>query len=515
MSSPLPPPGRPVPATTVDAGPDGPSERIGGPRVAVDEELVGRLGDVCDTVSSGLDDRAAAGRDWWPAAIRWAAAGQVPALPAVVARPADTAQVAAVLALCHQARVPVTATAGRSGVCGASIPVFGGVALDLCGLAGLVDLDDTSLLADLRAGTFGPDVEQAVRHQGTTVGHWPQSMELSTVGGWVACRGAGQLSTRYGKIEDMVAGLEVVLADGQVIHTGGAGPRQAVGPDLTQLFVGSEGTLGIVTRALLRLHPVPAGQAQRAVGFPDFAAGLNACRRILRRGATPAVLRLYDATETARSFALSDTCALIVLDEADPALLSATMAVVDDETLGAGAAELDPALIDRWLAHRNDVSALVPLTRGGVVVDTIEIAGRWAVLPTLYRRCVDALQARPGTLAASAHQSHAYSDGACLYFTFAGRHPDGLSDPGDPDADAWAEQYYLGAWQAVLDEVLAAGAAISHHHGIGLNRARFVAPALGAAAAVHVSIKQALDPRGILNPGKLGLPSPFGEVPWP
>ena len=200
-----------------------------------------------------------------------------------------------------------------------------------------------SLTADVRAGTFGPTSRPRWDRSGSgyTLGHWPQSMDLSTVGGWLACRGAGQYSTRYGKIEDMVIGLEVVLADGRVVHTEGHGPRAATGPNLTQLFVGSEGTLGVITEARLRIHPLPPAQERRAFGFTSFAAGLEACRRILRRGATPAVLRLYDTTESARNFEQPDTNVLVVLDETDPALLAATMAVVDEECRGPDAQVLD------------------------------------------------------------------------------------------------------------------------------------------------------------------------------
>ncbi len=286
----------PTPVTSIDAPGADVTDRLKTARVEVGVDLARRLADACDTVSVLDDDRAEAGRDWWPLAIGWAAAGAVPSRPALVARPTDTAQVSAVVALCDAAQVPVTPAGGRSGVCGASIPLFGGVALDLCGLAGIGDVDETSLVADLRAGTFGPDVEAGLRDgHGLTLGHWPQSMDLSTVGGWLACRGAGQYSNRYGKIEDMVLGLEVVLADGRVVRTGGRGPRSATGPDLTQLFVGSEGTLGVITEGRFRVHPVPVGEGRRAFGFASFADGLDACRRILRRGSTPAVLRLYDA----------------------------------------------------------------------------------------------------------------------------------------------------------------------------------------------------------------------------
>ncbi len=510
----------PTPVTPIDAAPATVTDRLSGPRVPVDDALLERLRSVCALVSTDDSVRAEAGRDWWPLAIRWATRGAVPARPAVVARPADASQVAAVLAACHDARVPVTAMAGRSGVCGSSIPVFGGVSLDLSALAGIVDVDTTSLVADVLPGTFGPDFEAGLRAHGVTAGHWPQSMDLSTVGGWVACRGAGQYSTRYGKIEDMVTGLEVALADGRVITTGGAGPRAAMGPDLTQLFVGSEGVLGVITAAQLRLHPLAPAEGRRAYGFGGFAEGLEVCRRILRRGATPAVLRLYDGTESARNFEVTGHSALVVLDEADQGLLDATLAIVDAECGAAGATELDVGIVERWMGHRNDVSALAPLYRAGIVVDTIEIAARWSALPRLYDDCVAALVGVDGTLAASAHQSHAYVDGACLYFTFAGRMPDAGTDapegaPAEADADAWAERYYNDAWRAVMEAVRAHGGAISHHHGVGINRGRFLADALGGAFDVLVGLKESLDPRGILNPGKLGLPSPFGEVGWP
>lgn len=509
----------PTPPSAVRAGPGGVAERLGGTRVAVPPEVLARIVAAGAAIADGAGEREAAGRDWWPVSIGWAAHGQVPALPQVVVRPTTDAQVAATLAACSVAGVPVTAGAGRSGVCGGAVPVFGGVALDCTGLAGEVEVDGGSLLARVPAGTFGPDLEAALRSagHGYTLGHWPQSMDLSTVGGWLACRGAGQYSTRYGKIEDMVVGLRAVLADGRVVDTEGRAPRAATGPNLTQLFVGSEGTLGVITSALLRVRPVPPAEGRRAYGFPTFAGGLDACRRILRRGATPAVLRLYDREESGRSFERGDTCVLVVLDEADPGLLEATLTVVDEECGGrgadGGAARLDDGLVAHWLARRNDVSALAPLWQAGVVVDTAEVAGRWAVLPDLADRVVATLAALPGTLAASVHQSHAYPDGACLYFTFAGRHGD--EGTGPEGGLHWEEAYYRRAWDTLTEVVERHGAAISHHHGVGLQRSRFLAGALGAGFGVLESLKRALDPAGILNPGKLGLPGPYGEVPWP
>ncbi|MBM3672997.1 MAG: FAD-binding oxidoreductase [Actinobacteria bacterium] len=471
--------------------------------VDVDDALLDRLGGACAEVTTEAAAVSEASRDWWPLAMIWALDGQVAARAAAVARPSSADEVAAVLAIANEARVPVTAAAGRSGVCGASVPLHGGIVLDLCGITGIVDVDSDSMILDVLAGTFGTPLEDELRAaHGVTVGHWPQSIDLSTVGGWLACRGAGQHSTRYGKIEDIVIGLEVVLADGRLITTGGA-PRAAVGPDLTQLFVGSEGTLGIITGARLRLHPAPPATVRAAFGFSSFADGLDACRRSLHRGATPAVIRLYDAIEGERSFQTGERHPLLVLDEGDATIVDATLAVVREEC--ADAEVLDDALVDRWLEHRNDVSALEALISRGYVVDTMEIAARWHDLPAIYEAATAAITGVEHTLVASAHQSHSYSDGACLYFTFAGQ----------PPADD-REAYYRTAWDAGTRAVLEHGGALSHHHGVGLNRARFVRDALGDAFEVLVAAKQALDPNGILNPGKLGLPSPFGPSPvWP
>jgi alkyldihydroxyacetonephosphate synthase len=465
--------------------------------VDVPGEVAERLASVCASVQPGDVEH---GRDWWPITMNWAVQGEAPAQPALVATPASAAEVAGVLRVCNEARVPVTAAAGRSGVCGASVPVFGGVVLDMTGIEGITAVDEESLQVDVRAGTFGDVFESALQEQyGLTLGHWPQSISLSTVGGWLACRSAGQYSTRYGKIEDMAVGLEVALADGRLVRLGSNAPRAATGPDLVQLFVGSEGTLGVITEARLRVHPKPAATKGAAWSFKNFEHGLEACSRVLRRGATPAVLRLYDDRESKRNFDLDHRFALIVLDEGDPALVEAAMAVVAEECR-RGERE-DDSLVGRWLEHRNDVSGLQVAVKQGIVVDTCEIAAKWQALGPVYRAATDAVKAVDGAWVVSCHLSHAYTDGGCLYFTFAGQREDG-------------DAFYREVWDAVTGVTLAQGGALSHHHGVGLNRSRFMRQALGGGLDVLASVKAALDPNGILNPGKLGLPSPFGEAPW-
>lgn len=481
---------------------------LGSPRLELPEAFLERLEQTGVECSSNPAQLNESSRDWWPITVYWAAHGKLPALAGVIARPRDTSQVVAVAQACNEARVPLTTAAGRSGVCGGSVPVFGGVLMDMREMKGIVSVDDASGIVQVLAGTRGPDLEEELRSRyGLTVGHWPQSMELSSVGGWAACRGAGQYSTRYGTIADLVAGMEVVLADGSVLQAGGP-PRSSTGPDVLGTFIGSEGTLGIITSLELRARPLPAHEGRAAWSFPSFLDGLAACRDTLRSGATPAVLRLYDPSEASSIFGHTKGALLVALDEGEAGIVEATMAVLAKSASDLGGARVDDHYVEHWLATRNDVSALRVAIDAGLVVDTVEIAGRWSQLPEAYSQVTKALHSLPGTVGASAHESHAYLDGACVYFTFAGF----PSDPQDPES---AVAYYLEAWDKVMDATLQSGCAISHHHGIGLLRSSYLDRALGEARRVQFALKHALDPRGILNPGKLGFPSPFGSSPWP
>jgi alkyldihydroxyacetonephosphate synthase len=454
-----------------------------------------------DLTEAGLDydvtisARADHARDWWPVTIPQVAAGVVEHWPGVVVRPATTDDVSRLLSIASRHGVAVTAQGGRSSVVGGAVVPSGGIALDLTGLDRVLDIDTVSGTVAVEAGVFGPDLERAVRATGWTVGHLPQSFDLATVGGWIACRGAGQYSNRYGKIEDIVRALTVVLANGDIVELGGRSPRQAVGPDLMALFIGSEGTLGVITRATLVMHPVAPAERRAAFSFASFSDGLEVCRRIMQRDARPAVLRLYDATESKRNFDV-DQCVLVVLDEGDELLVNATMTIVEQECHQATSLSVD--VVASWLAHRNDVGSLAPLWEHGVVVDTIEVAGPWVVLAALHQRVTTALLALPDMMIASVHQSHAYLDGACLYFTFAGRPSTALTE------------FYRMAWDVATNEVLEGGGSLSHHHGVGRNRARFVERAMATAFPVLTALKDQFDPLHVMNPGVLGL----GAPPW-
>lgn len=436
-------------------------------------------------------------RDWWAGTMIAETAGR-PATPsAVLVRVSTTEQVQHVMRLASAANIPVTVSAGRSNVTGAALPVHGGIVLDVCGLNRFLDFDPVSQIVEVEAGVFGDLFEEKIQSEyGMTLGHWPSSFALSTVGGWVACRGAGQLSTRYGKIEDMVYGLDFVRADGELV-TVGNGTRAAAGPDLLQLMIGSEGTLGVITTIRFKLHRLPEYGRAIAFGFATFAEGLEACRGILQRGANPAVLRLYDELESRIQFDLTDTNVLLIADEGEPELVDAGLAVSRRICAEAGT-ELDgPAIFERWLDTRYLTGKSAEgFTRGpGFVSDTLEMSGRWRDLPAIHSELLSAIAAVPGTLAGSVHESHAYVDGACLYFSLRG----------DVEFDQRAHWY-----RAVLDAangvLLRHGATLSHHHGVGVVRAPYLHDSLGAGFGVLLELKRALDPKNILNPGKLGLP---------
>ncbi|MGO3927575.1 FAD-binding oxidoreductase [Rhodopseudomonas pseudopalustris] len=471
-------------------------ETLSGRAVAVSDATIRQLEAICPT---RVDDHSLFdyARDWWPLGLVWSTSGHVARLPSAVVMPSTVDQIAAVLRICNEARIPVVAAGGRSGVLGNSLPVFGGVVLDTTQLSGILDLREDDLVVDVQAGTFGDDFETTMQAAGYTAGHWPQSIALSTVGGWIACRGAGQMSSRYGTISDITMSVTAVLADGSVIDTSDYS-HSATGPDLTQLFVGSEGTLGVITSARLRISPKSDHARNAAFAFPSFAAGVAAIRRFVRRGMSPAIVRLYDQVESRRNFGTTNQCVLILRDEGDPALIDgpwqAVLESCDGEALG-------DALVKQWMSHRNNVSTMGELIADRAP-DTMEVAAPWSRVVEIYEKTTAAISAIDGSRTATAHISHVYSDRVGLYFMFGGR-PELNARPG----------WYRQVWDAAATTVLQNGGNLSHHHGIGLGRGRFMRSALGSSFDVLDRVKSALDPNRILNPGKMGLDSPFGPPP--
>src|SRR3954467_2249175 len=270
-------------------------------------------GDSVHTSDAQLDAYTA--DTYWPA-ISARANGTPLGRPDVVAIPRCEEDVAAALRVAAQYAVPVVAWGGGSGTQGGAVPVDGGLVIDLRALDRIIEIDERSMTVTAQAGVNGNVLERALNERGLMLPHYPASSEWATVGGYVAARGSGVLSTRYGKIEDLVLSLRVALAGGELIDTVSA-PRHAVGPELTQLFVGSEGTLGITARATLELAPLPAERRFATLAFPNLGAGVQGFRSALAAGYRPSVIRMYDEEATARTFApvvgeeLQGVCAVV------------------------------------------------------------------------------------------------------------------------------------------------------------------------------------------------------------
>ena len=441
-----------------------------------------------------LDERPV--RDHWPLGIMDERSGKAPQR-VLVARPSGREQVAAILRWANANGVRVTPMGGGTGVCGALSPQAGELVLDMGAFDRILEVDETNLTCRCESGVNGMELEKHLNQRGLTLGHFPSSLPGTTLGGLIATRSSGQESSRYGNVEDMVLSLAVVLPDG-TFAAPRPGPRSAVGPALHQLWLGSEGTLGVILGAVLRVHRLPEAVIGRGFAFADLAAGLEAMRSIMQSGIRPLVMRLYDAADTAfNGYDLpTGGCLLVVATAGLPAVARAEADAVT--TLAGPADDLgeDPWL--RWQSHRFNLSAermRAHLEPAGSYLDTIELAAPWTVLPELHEKVTSAIAV--GGLALC-HFSHAYEQGCCAYFTFGG----------SGETEQAARSAYMRAWEGAMSVAMELGATISHHHGVGQVRARWVADEMGGWMRVWRAIKESLDPNGVMNPRGVGGAKP-------
>jgi alkyldihydroxyacetonephosphate synthase len=457
------------------------------------EAIAIRLGS--DAVRWDEDSLAGHRRDTWCLSVLRGMRGALTARPLCVVSPAEVAQISSLLEYANQHRLAVVPYGAGSGVCGGVLPSDGAIVIDMRRMNRILELNETALTVRVQAGMMGNAFEAALNEAGYSMGHLPQSIDLSTVGGWVSTRAAGQYSTRYGCIEDILLALEAVLPDGRVVRTR-VGPRSATGPDLRHVFLGAEGTMGVVTEATLRIFPRPETSVGQAYSFASMHDGLEAIRLIMRAGWRPPVVRLYDAVETARLFpdvSTGGNSLLIVISEGAPALTAAESAACASVCGTGGGQSVGDGPVQRWLAERNHVPGFEPFLERGLVLDTIEVATTWDHIHDLYREVVAALQQVDGLLVASGHSSHSYAQGTNIYFTFVAQ----------PAQAEQAEATYLACWGAAMEATLRCNGTIAHHHGIGRLRTPWMERELGGGLQVLRRIKQALDPNGIMNPGVL------------
>ncbi|MFJ5775324.1 FAD-binding oxidoreductase [Streptomyces sp. NPDC093094] len=435
-------------------------------------------------------------------------AGEVEDVPAAVLLPAGHDEVLAVLRACAAHGLAAVPFGGGTSVVGGLRPETKRpfVALDLRRLDRLLAVDEVSRTATLQPGLRGPQCEELLNAQGWTLGHFPQSFEWASVGGFAAARSSGQASAGYGRFDEMVLALTVATPEG-TLETGRA-PRSAAGPDLRQLVLGSEGALGVITSVTVRIRPLPRTRVYEGWRFASFEEGAAALRRLAQDGPRPTVLRLSDETETFVGLAQPDAigsagmpqdpgCTAVTGYEGTEEETAARRAAAREVLLACGGEYLGEEPGDRWEHGRYDAPYLRDaLLDAGAFAETLETAGFWSTLPELYRSVREALT---GALTAAGtpplvmcHISHTYENGASLYFTV-------VSAQGEDPVAHWEP-----VKRAANDAVLAAGGTISHHHGVGTDHRDWYAREIGPLGVrVLQAVKAEVDPAGVLSPGVL------------
>ncbi|MFJ2950915.1 FAD-binding oxidoreductase [Streptomyces sp. NPDC087226] len=433
--------------------------------------------------------------------------GDLTAVPAAVLLPGGHDEVLAVLRVCAGHGLPLVPFGGGTSVVGGLAPGRRGpfVALDLRRMDGLLDLDPISRTATLQPGLRGPRAEALLAEHGFTLGHFPQSYEWATVGGFAATRSSGQASAGYGRFDEMVLALTVATPQG-TLDTGRA-PRSAAGPDLRQLILGSEGAFGVITSVTVRVRPVPETRHYEGWHFPTFEEGATALRRLAQDGPRPTVLRLSDETETLIGLADPDAIGAGARRSAGCTAVAGYEGTAEDTAhrrehaaavlRACGGTPLGDEPGRRWAHGRYSAPYLRDaLLDAGAFAETLETATFWSRIPALYAAVRDALTT---TLTGAGtpplvmcHISHVYENGASLYFTVVGARGE------DPVA------HWTRAKHAAGEAILAAGGTISHHHGVGTDhRDWYVREAGPLGIDALRAVKRRLDPAGLLSPGVL------------
>ena len=422
-------------------------------------------------------------KDWWP--LQWVTDVPLGSATAAV-KPVNVDELAKLMNFASSRGVSLYVRGGGSSVTGASIPSEG-VVVDTASLNQILDLDEANRTVTVQAGVKLSTLESKLNGKGLTMSQFPQSFELATVGGFVSTLGTGQYSTLYGGIEDSVLRLEVVLPTGEVIWTRRRGaPRSSVGPDLSRLFLGAEGSLGVVSAAELKVRKLPRHVWKAAFSFPSFESSVNATRGLMELDVKPAVCRAYNELESQFQFDERGCTLLLVYHFRSEEVLKAVRAEVET-LLGEGSTPADPGLVDVWLEKRfNFREQMDSVKKLGYAIETMEVAARWSRLLELYYEAMEVLGGVPGVGGVGAHVSHLYDQGACIYFTV-------LFQP--------KEETYRSMWEGMAKVAKAHDATISHHHGVGTLKKVYAKDEVPLQLLRR--IKQAVDPAGTMSPDRL------------
>lgn len=457
------------------------------------------------TVSTHPGELATHARDRWPLAMLRDARGDRVPPPGALAFPRTAEQVATILRWATETGTPVVPRGGASGLAGGAEAIQQSLVLDLSRMQAILAVDEVSQTVTAQAGVRGDQLEAAVAARGLTTGHYPASLGISTVGGWIASAAVGYAAAGYGGVEDLLLGLTAVLGTGDLVELK-AVPRAGAGPDLRRLILGSEGTLAVITEATLALSRLPGNLAWKGFGPRSFETGAALVRETLQRGYRPLAIRLFDPSAAESAFAAFLHRGPLVVagfDGSAPAGEALGFAL-GELARELGARALGSDLAEHWWTHRQDGVAWQQAVMGderslgkGVVAGAMDVATVWRRVPRAYEEIRGALLEHAESV--ECRLVAPYPSGAALQFSFVIRSRD----------DHEAERAYRQMWAEATAACLTAGGSLAHHQGIGLLRVPFMEQELGPTGVNALrGIKAALDPAGVLNPGKLIPPSP-------
>jgi len=421
-------------------------------------------------------------KDWWP--FLWIGDEKVGSALAAV-KPMNVDEVVRLVNFASSNGVPLYVRGGGSSVTGASIP-SGGIVVDVGRMDQITELDEANRTVTAQAGMRLKTLEAKLNERGFTLSQFPQSFELATVGGFVSTLGTGQYSTLHGGVEDSVLRLEVVLPSGEVVWTRRrAAPRSSVGPDLSRLFLGAEGALGIVSAAELRIRKIPAHVWKAARRFQSFESAVNASRSLMELDVRPAVCRAYNEVESLFQFN-ERACVLLLIYHFRSEFVLKTITEEVSSLLEQDSTPADAALVETWLEKRfNFREQIDAVKKMGYLPETIEVAAKWSRLIELYYDAMDTLGRVQGVAGVGAHVSHLYDQGACIYFTV-------LFEP--------KKETYSAIWEVMARVTKTHDATISHHHGVGMLKKVYAREETPMELVRR--IKDAVDPKGILSPDR-------------
>ncbi len=415
--------------------------------------------------------------------------------PDIVVIPKSKKEILSILKVANENQVPVVARGLGSSVTGQSLATQGGIVLDLTEIISEPVLNISDMTVSASAGMRGSELEEWLNKKSLTLNFYPQSLSRSTIGGWVATRATGQLSTKFGGIEDAAVGFSLILSDSTEIQVGQR-PRAAVGPNLKELFLGTEGMFAVITDVTMKVYRKSEIQISEAWLMPSVNSGIVAMREIMQSGIRPSLVRFYDEAEA--QFAVPNLevnkCVLFLTHEGLTSISKAEHLESSKIVEASGGVTLGSIPVENWYKRRFDFSAVENiLASSGGYAETIEVAHNWSEIEALYSRLVKELTPLSDTVLG--HFSHVYTNGASLYIILFGK----------TDTDEEAVICLRKIWDTAMTVVTELGGEISHHHGAGLARQDFIAKSLGKQHEILKKLKSVMDPEGILNPGHLGL----------